>query len=80
MRPPFSWTSPIPDAAAARRARSMSARRWAGVMAALNASRATWCASLVTRPSPIQPGCCCAPEAAASADEITAECPSTLGM
>ena len=56
----------------------MSARRWAGVTASAKATRAAWCASRVTSPS-LPAGEWRAPDAAASAEEITAEWPSIRG-
>ena len=51
----------------------MSARRSAGLMLSLKVSRAAWWASRVTSPLSFQPGRLRAPEAAARADEMTAE-------
>ena len=55
-------------------------RRSAALMPSWKAVRAAWCDSRVTSPVSLQPGRSRAPEAAASAEETTAEWPSMRGM
>ena len=62
------------------RAVSMWLRRSAGLMPSWKALRAAWWDSRVTSPVSLHPGRPRAPEAAASAEETTAECPSIRGM